>query len=243
MHRFFISPDYIAPEDVVFPPEQAHQIRVVLRMLVGNKVLVLDNAGMMYKVVLTAVTRENVIGKIESHQLAIGEPTIELTLYQSFLKRDKFELVLQKCTELGVSRFVPIVTKRTLVQSTEMKENKRKRWATILAEAAEQSQRGKIPKLETAVNFKTMLNQLPRYDAVLMMWEGDGGVSLKTAVAERAEIQNVAVLIGPEGGWTEQEVELAKAQNAQIITLGPRILRTETAAIVASALVLSELEN
>ena len=243
MHRFFILPEFIAPEDVVFPPEQARQIRVVLRMTEGNHVLVLDNSGMMYEVALTAVTRDNVIGKIIKRQPAVGEPTIELTLYQSFLKRDKFEMVLQKGTEVGVSRFVPVVTKRTLVQSTEMKPNKRKRWETILAEAAEQSQRGKIPQLETAVHFKTMLDQLNHFDAVLMMWEGEGGVTLKTAVHKKKDAKNVAILIGPEGGWTEQEVDQAKANNAQIITLGPRILRTETAAIVATALVLNELEQ
>ncbi len=242
MHRFFISPDYIAPEDIVFPPEQARQIRVVLRMSAGDSVLVLDNAGLMYEVELTAVTRDNVIGKITNRQTATGEPTIELTLYQSFLKRDKFEMVLQKGTEIGVSTFVPVVTKRTLVQSTEMKANKRKRWETILAEAAEQAQRGRIPKLETAVSFKTLLTQLANYDLVLVMWEGNDGLPLKATLKNNEHAQKVAVLIGPEGGWAEHEIEQLREKGIQIITLGSRILRTETAAIVASALVLHELE-
>ena len=242
MHRFFISPDYIAPEDIVFPPEQARQIRVVLRMTVGDSILVLDNTGMMYEAELTAVTRDNVVGKITSRQPASGEPSIELTLFQSFLKRDKFEMVLQKGTEVGVSSFVPVVTKRTLVQSTEMKANKRKRWETILAEAAEQSQRGRIPKLETAVSFKTLLTQLANYDVVLVMWEGKDGLSLKSAIQNNENAQKIAVLIGPEGGWTDAEIEQLKENDVHIITLGSRILRTETAAIVASALVLHELE-
>lgn len=243
MHRFFIPPDHIAPEDIVFPPEQARQIRVVLRMDVGATVAVLDNVGMMYEVALTAVTRDNVIGKIISRQPAPGEPTASLTLYQSFLKRDKFEMVLQKGTEVGVSRFVPLITKRTLVQSTEMKANKKNRWETILAEAAEQSERGRIPELATAVTFKTMLSELEQFDLTVMMWEREGGVGIKTAVQTQTPIKTAAILIGPEGGWTEQEVEQAQQSGAKIVTLGPRILRTETAAIVASALLLHELEG
>lgn len=242
MHRFFIPLDHIAPEHVVFPPEQARQIRVVLRMTVGDAVLVLDNEGLMYEVALTAVDRQNVIGKIVQRQPATGEPAVYLTLYQSFLKRDKFEMVLQKGTEVGVSRFVPVVTKRTLVQSTEMKANKVSRWRTILAEAAEQSERGRLPELTTAVSFKTMLSQLEQYDLTLLMWAGDGGVRLKTAVNTQTPIKTIALLIGPEGGWTETEVEHAQQHGAKIVTLGQRVLRTETAAIVASALLLHELE-
>lgn len=242
MHRFFIPPDYIAPENVVFPPEQARQIRVVLRMTVGERVLVLDDQGMMYTVELTAVTQKNVIGDIIERQPASGEPSLQITLFQSFLKRDKFELVLQKCTEVGVTTFVPLVTQRTLVQSVEMKANKRSRWQTILTEAAEQSHRGRVPSLETAVTFKTMLTQLSSYDLTLIL-SAEGNQTLKTTRSSHPSPKKVALLIGPEGGWTEAETAQAIEAGATAVTLGNHVLRTETAAIVASALLLHEWET
>lgn len=241
MHRFFLTPAHITPDHVVFPPAPARQIRVVLRMEAGATVAVLDNSGMMYEVKLAHVDRDGVIGDIVSKQPTLGEPAVQITLFQSFLKRDKFETVLQKCTELGVSRFAPVVTKRTLVQSTEMKANKTSRWQAILQEAAEQSERGRIPKLAEPLTFKAMLAQLADFDLALMLYAGEGGVGLKTAVSQ-TQPKTIALLIGPEGGYTDQEVTQARAAGAHIITLGPRILRTETAAIVATALTLHELE-
>lgn len=242
MHRFFIPPDFIAPEDVVFPPAVARQIRVVLRMTTGDVVQVLDNAGEMFSVRLTAVTQNNVVGHIIERQPATGEPVTKLVLYQSFLKRDKFEWVLQKGTEIGVSRFVPMVTRRSLVKSTDMKANKMARWQKILAEAAEQSHRGRIPDLAAAVSFETMLTQLPDYDISLIARAGSAPQTLKEAIAQNRGGQSAALLIGPEGGFIEEEVIEAQQSGAAAVTLGPRILRTETAALVAAALLLHELE-
>lgn len=241
MHRFFLSPHQITPEHVVFPAAQARQIRVVLRMAVGDSVTVLDNTGALYEVRLAHVERDHVIGNIVGKKHAPGEPKVVLTLYQSFLKRDKFETVLQKGTEVGVSRFVPLVTQRTLVQATEMKQNKAARWETILQEAAEQSERGRIPELAKPVMLKTAVSQFNNFDLTLLCYARVEGVGVQVAVSQRPTAKTVALLIGPEGGFSEEEVAQCSKAGAQIVTLGPRILRTETAAIVAAALTLHEL--
>ena len=116
MNRFFVSKSSIQDEQVVLGGDQSHQIFHVLRMKGGERIVVLDNTGLEYDVVLLVVGKKEVTGRIESSRAGVGEPTVELTLYQSLLARDKFELVLQKCTEVGVSRFVPIITRRSLVR-------------------------------------------------------------------------------------------------------------------------------
>ncbi|NJN53352.1 MAG: 16S rRNA (uracil(1498)-N(3))-methyltransferase [Anaerolineae bacterium] len=145
MHHFFIPPKNITERQVILTGEQARQVAQVLRMRVGEQVMVLDNTGWQYEVRLTAVSREQVNADIIEKRLAEGEPAMHITLYMALLKREKFEWVLQKGTEVGVSRFVPVITQRTLAQDTEIKAGKQERWQKILIEAAEQSRRGRIP--------------------------------------------------------------------------------------------------
>lgn len=229
MHRFFVDPRFIGATAVSFPPEQAYQIRTVLRMAPGDRVMALDNTGWEYEVTLTTVSKEAVAGQIEVRRLAVGEPATHLTLYQALLKQDRFEWVLQKGTEIGVSRFVPIVTGRSVV--TTVRPNKLERWQRLLAEAAEQSRRGRIPELAAPISLAQALAACPA-EVVLMPWEEAQGVTISQALA--GQPRTVALFIGPEGGFTAAEAGLG----ATAVTLGPRILRAETAAIVAATLVL-----
>jgi 16S rRNA (uracil1498-N3)-methyltransferase len=170
-------------------------------------------------------------------------------LFQSLLPRDKFEFVLQKCTEVGVSRFVPVITQRALVRETAIKPEKLDRWQRIITEAAEQSHRGRIPDLLPPVSFEKAMQELSSFEKCLIACEivkmpnGKQGESIRVAL--RIEDKNIpgtiAVLIGPEGGFTEDEVHHACSVGAVPVGLGPRILRTETAAIVAATLILYEL--
>jgi 16S rRNA (uracil1498-N3)-methyltransferase len=257
MNRFFVSKKSFHGQTVLLGSDHAHQLRDVLRMKEGEHIVVLDNEGLEYDVVLTQVRREQVVGQIKEKSPASGEPAVQVTLFQSLLTRDKFEVVLQKCTEVGVTEFVPMVTERSLIRETFIKPEKVDRWQRIITEAAEQSHRGRIPKLSPPVTFEQALGGLADFDCRLITWPApesairladyrgpaEGGLSLRQAL--RADNKNVprtvALLIGPEGGFSEREVELAKESGAIPITLGPRILRTETAAIVASALVLYEV--
>src|SRR4030042_3133350 len=229
MNRFFVSTSDFHDEQVVLGRRQAHQIHNVLRMNKGDRIIALDNTGYEYEVVLTEINNERVLGQIEQKRPAAGEPQVRFTLYQSFLSRDKFELVLQKCTEVGVSRFVPIITQRSLVRDADtVTPNKLARWQRIITEAAEQSHRGRIPELAEPLSFADSLSGLVEFDLRLIAspnagWQtqarteqsrrtelGDGRTEQVTLLSDlRKAPKSVAQLIGPEGGFTEQEVTLA----------------------------------
>jgi len=242
MNRFFVSKDSFRGDKVLLGKDQAHQIHSVLRLRPADQIIVLDNAGWEYEVSLAKVTHEQIVGEILQKRAAAGEPQTQITLYQSLLTRDKFEFVLQKCTEVGVSRFVPVITQRTLIRDTTIKPEKLARWQRIITEAAEQSGRGRIPDLLPPVTFEEVLPNLRDFERCLIACEKQGeSIRAVLRVGNKNIPGTIAILIGPEGGFTEQEVELAKKNGAIPITLGPRILRTEIAAVVAAAVILYEL--
>ena len=246
MNRFFVSESDFQSEHVVLGKRQAHQIRNVLRMNKGDRIIVSDNTGYEYEVVLTEIKKDRVLGQIEQKRPAAGEPQVRLTLYQSLLSRDKFELVLQKCTEVGVTRFVPVITQRSLVRDIDtVTPNKLARWQRIITEAAEQSHRGRIPELNLPIEFEDAVSSLADHDLRLIASPAEQKISLRAALqrSNRNKPQTIALFVGPEGGFTEQEVALAADAGAVAFSLGPRILRTETAALVTAALILYELEN
>lgn len=243
MHRFFVSPEQIAGGLVRFRPDQAHQIGRVLRLRSGDRVLALDGAGQVYETVLEQVEPPAAVGRISRVEPATGEPRAFLTLYQSLLKRDKFEWVLQKGTEIGVSRFVPVITRRTLARdAAAVSPEKHERWQRIITEAAEQSGRGRLPELAAPQSMGEALAQATAADQrVLIAWEAPGQDTLATALAGLPAGVRVALFVGPEGGYDDEEVALARAQGAAPVTFGPRILRTETAALIGPALILHHL--
>lgn len=234
MHRFFVTD--IHDNQVVFAPEQAHQIAAVLRMESGQMVIVLDNNGWEFEAVLVEVGRKRVTAVIQHKQPVTTEPASHVTLYQSLLKRDNFEWVLQKATELGVCRFVPLITERTVARRPQ----KTGRWQRILTEAAEQSQRGRIPQLAEPVTLAQAAAELPAHHTGLIPWEAAGSGSIGDYLADKGGTA-VSLFIGPEGGFTLDEIALVQQHNIQPVTLGQRILRAETAAIAAVTLTLYEL--
>lgn len=241
MHRFFISPEQIGPDRVMLQGDQARQICHVLRMRAGAEIVVLDNLGWEYDVRLTAVSPHQVRGDILAKREAGGEPACHITLYQSLMKREKFEWVLQKGTEVGVSRFVPLVTRRSLVQHVAIKPKKMARWQKIITEAAEQARRGLMPELRPPLHWPEALAGLDA-EVALIPWEDAPESGLRQVLAGKRP-SRVALFIGPEGGFAQEEVATAVAHNVQPVTLGPRILRAETAAIVTAALILHEVEE
>lgn len=243
MDRFFVDESQVCGNQVVLVRQQAHQIRDVLRLRPGDSIIVLDNAGWEYQVTLTAIRHEQVIGEIVQKRPAGGEPKVHLTLYQTLLTRDKFEFVLQKCTEIGVCEFVPVITQRSIVCGQMPGREKFDRWQKIITEAAEQCERGRIPQLREATVFEKVISDTSKkYDYRLIASTSPGAKNLHEALTSGSEKPtNIALFIGPEGGFTEDEVRLACDKGAAAVNLGKRILRTETAAIVASALILYEL--
>jgi 16S rRNA (uracil1498-N3)-methyltransferase len=240
MHRFFLSPQNISSEGIHFPEQISRQIAQVLRLKPDANVIVLDGLGKEYLVRLTEVSSREVSGKVEEILPARGEPSAEVILMLCLTQREKFEWMLQKCTEVGASRFVPVISSRSLVQSSGEANAKYERWNRIICEAAEQSHRTIIPELSPTLKLEQALREATFADACkLIPWEDEKSTSLKTALDEDLS-KKIAILIGPEGGFSSDEVNLAKAAGFMPVTLGPRILRMETAAIVSCALVLYE---
>ena len=242
MHRFFLSPELIQTDHLLFPIETAHQISRVLRLSVGRTIQVLDGLGTEYLVELDYVGEDRVSGKVIDSKKEDTEPKTFVRLLVGLTQREKFEWILQKCTEIGVSDFVPMITSRSLVQSPDGVANKYPRWQKIIREAAEQSHRGIIPNLEPVQLFSEVVkNQLTSETAGLIFWEEEQQTGLKKFL-ERTSNRQFNLIVGPEGGFTPDEVSLAQRSGYKSVSLGKRILRLETAALFAAGLVIFELE-
>ncbi len=233
MHRFWISPAQRSGERVTFTADQSHQIRHVLRLSAGDRVRVFDGALDCDQVVeLVGASEARVVGAAPH----APEPRTRLAMYPALLRRDKFEPVLQKLTEVGVSSITPVLTARGLVRDAP-DEHRYTRWRAILTEAAEQSGRGQVPVVCAAQPLAAALRSAPGLK--ILAYEGERSSQLRDALADGP--REVSVFVGPEGGFASEEVASARELGARVITLGPRILRTETASPVLAALVLYEL--
>jgi 16S rRNA (uracil1498-N3)-methyltransferase len=243
MHRFFIPPEWIDEGKVTISGWLVHQLQHVLRLKTEDHILVLDNNGWEYEVELKRMTTERVNGKIIEKRLSRAEPRTHITLYQALLKGSKFEFVLQKCTELGVAAFVPTISDRCVVGNlADVTSGKIMRWKRITQEAAEQSGRGRLPLLRSPLLFGQACEQASGFS--LIPWEGEKAMGLSAALKEQTSAggypSSVNLFIGPEGGFSDSEVEFARAYGIKPVSLGNRILRAETAAIAAVAAILYE---
>jgi len=246
MHRFFVPPQVIQGDQIALPPDVTHQLRHVLRLRPGDRIAVLDDQGFLYEVVLTVLTRWEATGQVVARRPAGGEPAIHITLYQAVLKGDRFEWVLQKGTELGVTAFVPVLAARCVIRNADDIMRKLPRWRRIIREAAEQSGRGRLPRLMEPMAFADVCQQAKtRWGLWLMAWEEEQNQGLKTVLAERNHQASgrIQLLTGPEGGFSETEALSAQACGIKSVTLGSRILRAETASIVAATIILYEFNQ
>jgi len=238
MHRFFISEESFAGDAVTIRGGQARQIATVLRLKPGNNITVLDDSGFEYEVVLSRVTPALVEGKSEGKIQGEGEPETSVTLYQALIKADRFEYVLQKGVELGVRHFTPFVSERCVAGKPS--QNRLQRWQSIIREAAEQAKRSRLPILHTVMSFKEACEHvgLP----ALMLWEGEktSGFASILRSPQFKKARALSIFVGPEGGFTAAEVELARRCGIVPVSLGKRILRTETAGMAAISAVMYE---
>ena len=234
-YRFFVAPTAIRGHDVhIDDGALLHQLGNVLRLQPADRIVLLDDTGSEYTVVLRTIGRQEITGYVEACIPAPGEPRLRLALYVALLKGDRFELVLQKGTELGASRFVPLITARSLADPATT--GRRERWERIIRESAEQSRRGRLPVLTAPQPFRQACIEATGAARTILLWEGQDAQSLADALAPgHDDPRPLALFSGPEGGWTEDEVATAVGYNMIPVSLGPRILRAETAPIAATA--------
>jgi 16S rRNA (uracil1498-N3)-methyltransferase len=244
MNRFFLKPSFISDKEVNFPTDISHQMLQVLRLKTGDEVEVLDNLGHCYVAALSVdYTSKQVKGTIVQTKEVHKEGLIELSLCFGMTNRDKVEWILQKGTEIGVSAFYPFISSRTLVQSTAMSSKRTQRWERIIREAAEQSGKMFLPVLHQPMEFEACIENLSRENPLcLVAWEDADTVdySLQTTLIGEKRRQ-IALFVGPEGGFSTEEINHAQTAKCEVVSLGNWTLRMETAAIVFPALVLYEL--
>ena len=242
MHRFFIPTPLFQTPEIILPAEVSQQISRVLRLKTGTDILLLDDQGFEYLARLCEVQASQCTATIIEKRTASGEPATRLTLIIGLTQREKFEMILQKCTEVGVSTFVPVISSRTLIQKPRDVEDKYPRWKKIIQEAAEQSHRGHIPTLEPVIKIDDALKMMNQKDSLkIVFWEDENKTTLKNAL-QSCQKRDITIIIGPEGGLSVEEVAAAQRSGFMPATLGRRILRMETAAILAAGLVLYEFE-
>jgi 16S rRNA (uracil1498-N3)-methyltransferase len=241
MHRFLIDPSDIKDGRVHFAEEISLQMKKVLRLRNGNEVVVFDGGGVDYQVRLEVVETKTSLGTVLSANDSHNEPGIFITLYQALIRSERYEYALQKGVETGISRFVPFTSERTEVSNPS--HSRMDRWRRIIKEAAEQSGRSVVPQLSDPILFPNMIRNLN--PVALIPWEEEKNQSIRQILSKLRQdpgldVTYIDLIIGPVGGFTSQEVLDAVDYGATSVSLGKRILRSETAGIVAAVAVLYE---
>jgi len=240
MTIFFVSPEQIKKPRIILTGPDVTHITCVLRSHPGDTLVVSDGCVRGYRIRLDKVNRQEVEGIIEEEFILESESPVHVTLVQSLPKSDKMDLIIQKCTELGVKEFIPLLTKRAIPRLAEDKIEKRvARWQKIALEAAKQCQRAQVPKVKGPLSLEEFLPAMPVASIGIMPWEEEKEINLKQVLKKTLE-KNIFLFIGPEGGFEQEEVELARNYHVVTVSLGKRILRTETAALATVTMVLYE---
>lgn len=241
MPKFFFNKNDISRGQVQLFGEDEKHIKIVLRAREGEELTLCDGEGMDYQCRIASLER-GVLLDILSKEVCETEPKTKITLYQGLPKADKMELIIQKCVELGVDRIVAVSTERAIVKLDKKESKKLERWQKIAEAAAKQSGRGKIPEIRQQVlKFKEAVAEAKRLDGAIIPYEKEQETGIRQFV-QGFQGESIGVFIGPEGGFAEEEIALAKEAGITPITLGKRILRTETAGMTTAAILLYELD-
>src|SRR3989338_2237663 len=237
IQRFFVSQTIGDNQKItVKDGDLSRQISKVLRLKIGEQVVLLDNTGWGYKCLISELSKQGVNFDILEKMANQDEQKCQLILFQSVLKKDKMEWVFEKCTEIGAEKFVPVMSAHSVKLGVNLKRS-----AIIIKEAAEQSGRSKLPVLSDPVSFENAIEIAKNSGRISLLAHNIGDhVSLKDFCARQILPPLINLFIGPEGGFSEEEVSLARGNGFQIVSLGKRILRAETAAIAASYFLIAQ---
>ena len=238
--RFFVPAGTLQAGDVALSGDLAHRLARVLRLRRGDKVVLTDGGEREFEIELTGVSANAVTGVVTGDRASPPEPAVEVVLYQSLIRPNRFEIALEKGTELGVARFVPVVNARS--QMDDASKGRAERWSRLVVEAAEQCGRGRLPAIDPPLPFAEALAGAP--GVLIVPYEAERANRLADYLRGLPQApQTVSLFIGPEGGYTEDEIALARESGAALVTLGRQVLRSETAGVVAAAIALHTLDR
>ena len=246
MFRFYITDEQICNDEIFIEGGDVNHIRNVLRLEKGDWVVACNGEGKDYVSRIASIEKEQVVLQVEKVQETGTELPTKITLFQGLPKKDKMEFIIQKAVELGVYEIVPVMMKRCVVKLGDEKkiQKKQERWQAIAEAAAKQSKRRIVPEVGAVCTLKEALEQTKQMDLKLIPYElSEGMTRTKKLIESAAPGQEIGVFIGPEGGFEEAEVELAMQSGFMPVTLGKRILRTETAGLTVMAWLMYQLED
>ncbi len=242
MHQFFIESAIEEPDEVWIEGEDAHHIERVLRMRIGEELMIVINRKVQWLGEIDSMTEGRVGVKLLFHIERTDTQAIRILLYQGVPKSDKMDWIVQKATELGVMEICPVQMKRSVsrIDKQDKAEKKQKRWQRIADEAAKQSKRVTIPEVKLPMSFSEMIKGIPEDVQILVAYEDEKKQGLHEQLKSLDKAKPIAVVIGPEGGYELDEIQMLRDRGAKIVGLGPRILRTETASLAFIALLQYE---
>ena len=246
MYRFYVSADQLAEKEVFISGGDVNHIKNVLRLEVGDWIVACDGNGTDYVSRIQSICSDEVVASIEKVQPTGTELPVRITLFQGMPKKDKLELIIQKAVELGACEIVTVMTKRTVVKlSEEKKINKRlERWQSIAYAAAKQCDRGIIPTVHKPVSYEEALAMADQLDYNVIPYELQTGMEEARKIVDQAcKQRSLGIFIGPEGGFEPEEVERAMTRNIHPMTLGKRILRTETAGMALLSILMFQMQG
>lgn len=241
MRRFFADTQ---EDNVIISGPDAHHITDVLRLKENDEIIVCGGDGFDCITQLTSLSKDEVCGVVTQRMPSSAEPPVKIKLFQCLPKGDKFEYIIQKTVELGVFEIVPVASKRCVVKIPAAKaQSKTERWNKIAQSAAKQSGRGLVPKVCPPMDFKDAINYFTDCDLPVVAYELESELSLKKLLVGNPDATTVNVFIGPEGGIDDEEIFALKSAGGISATLGPRILRTETAPLAVLSNIIYQLED
>lgn len=245
MHQFFVTPMQVKEERIYIEGQDVNHIKNVLRMKAGEQLKISDGNNKRYLCEIETMTAEEVCVRIVEEQQVNTELPSKIYLFQGLPKGDKMELIVQKAVELGVYEIIPVATKRAVVKLDEKKAAKKvERWNGIAESGAKQSGRNVIPSVTKVMSYKEALAYAKELDVILIPYElAEGMAETKQIVESIEKGASIGVFIGPEGGFETAEVEQAMESGAKAVTLGKRILRTETAGLTTLSILMYHLEE
>lgn len=246
MHRFYVTKEQIHNEQITITGPDVNHIKNVLRMGPGDELIICNGQGKDCYCIITMVSDREIITEIKEIKETGTELPAKIILFQGIPKKDKMELIIQKAVELGVAEIVPVMTKRVIVKLEDRKKEARKleRWQAIAESAAKQSGRGIIPQIKSVQTFEEAINHVKKMDIGLIPYENAKDMEdTRSIIGSLTGKSSIGIFIGPEGGFDKAEIDMAEKNGVIPITLGKRILRTETAGLAILSMITLFLDS